>query len=324
MISTAKVGLLDFGEAYSGEEPREIVAHTIAAARRADALGFGRYWLAEHQVGTCSWGSPELVLALIARETTRIRVGSGGLLLVAHNALRVANDFSLLAQLFPGRIDVGVARGAPGDNLLALIEPLRSVPRTSDDFTAKLVALLSYLRGIRRPQHAYFRAQAFPKPKEPPELWLLGSGSTSSVVAAEYGLPFAQSIFHAPNTPLDPLSSYSRDFRSSAWLGKPRSMVAIAGVCAETRERAHEIAASHTNAAVTLNVVGTASDWCERVAEILSTTGADEVMYLDVSQSPTQRLRAYELLAEALPVRRVARDVTIDRSHDGVRSLSEV
>jgi luciferase family oxidoreductase group 1 len=300
MISAAAVGFLDFGVANNGEEAKDIIEHTIGAARLADALGFGRYWLAEHQVGACSWASPELVLALIARETTRIRVGSGGLLLTSHNALRAANDFSLLAQLYPDRIDVGLARGTPGENCLALIEPLRVVPASVDEFSNKLVSFLSYLSGIPRPQHAYFRARAFPQPKQRPELWLLGSAGTSSLLAAQYGLPFALSIFHFPNASLAPLETYNRDFRPSAWLAEPRTMVAIAGVCAETRVRAREIAASQPNSTITLNVVGTANDWCDRVAEIVSATGAHEIMYMEASPLPEQRLRAYELLAEAL------------------------
>lgn len=299
-ISTATVGLLDFGAANNGEQPREIIEHTIAAARHAEALGFARYWLAEHQVGTCCWASPELVLTLLARETSRIRLGSGGLLLPTHNALRVANDFSLLAQLFPDRIDLGLARGIPGDNALALVEPLREVGNSIDDFSSKLVAVLSYLARIPRPQHVHFRSRVMPPPKGLPDVWLLGSGSASGVLAAQYGLSFAHSIFHFPNASLAPLATYHRDFRPSGFLHEPRSMVAIAGVCAETRESAREIAASQPNTAITLNVIGTADDWCERVADIVSSTGAQEIMYLDASPLPEQRLRAYELLADAL------------------------
>jgi luciferase family oxidoreductase group 1 len=308
-LSTAAVGILDFGVAHNGEAPRDIVEHTIHAARRADALGFGRYWLAEHQMGKCCWATPEMVIALIARETTRIRVGAGGLLLMTHNALRAASDYSLLAQLHPDRIDVGLARGTPGDNVLALLEPARMFPSSPDEFSAKLVALVSYLRSIPRPQHAYFRSRAFPTPQHLPELWVLGSGGASGELAAQYGLPFALSIFHKPDTPLEPIARYRRNFRPSAWLAEPRSMVALAGVCADTGERARAIAASRSYQFITLNVIGTADDWCDHVTAIVSDTGADEIMYFDASPLPEQRLRAYELLAEALnePVRGDAR-----------------
>lgn len=300
MINATAVGILDFGMAHNGEDAPVVVEHTIRAAQRADTLGFGRYWLAEHQEGACCWASPELVLALIARETTRIRVGSGGLLLATHNALRAASDYSLLAQLFPDRIDIGLARGTPGDNVHALIEPLRDFPGSVDDFAGKLVALISYLNGIPRPQHAYFRARAFPTPKRPPSIWLLGTGGGSSVLAAQYGLPLAHSLFHNSSTSLATLATYAQEFRPSAWLSGPRTMIAIAGVCAETRARARAIAALGTFPKLTLNVVGTAGDWCDRVAEIVSVAGADEIMYLDVSPLPEQRLLAYELLSDAL------------------------
>jgi luciferase family oxidoreductase group 1 len=321
-ISMAAVGLLDFGVAHNGESPRDIVDHTIEAARRADALGFGRYWLAEHQTGACCWASPELVLALIARDTTRIRVGSGGVLVATHNALRVANDFSLLAQLYPDRIDIGLARGTPGENSLALVEPLAYVPGSVDDFSRKLVALISYLRAIPRPQHAYFRARAFPLPTRLPEIWILGSGGTSGVFAAQYGLPFAQSMFHFPNTTLAALATYCRDFRPSTWAPEPRTMVAIAGVCAETRARAQAIAASQPNKAITLNVVGTAADWCDYVAEMVSIAGVHEVMYFEASPLPAQRLRAYELLAGALAETSPRAAGTLGRPVDTMHSYS--
>jgi luciferase family oxidoreductase group 1 len=321
-LSTSAVGILDFGVAHNGEDARQIVEHTIAAARRADDLGFGRYWLAEHQSGGCCWGSPELVIALIARETERINVGFGGLLMPTHNALRVANDFTLLTQLFPDRIAVGLARGMPAENTLALVEPLRSIAGSPDDFSAKLVALLSYLRGMPRSQHAYYRARAFPKPTRPPEVWLLGTGGTSGVLAADYGLPFAHSIFHFPDAPLAPLKAYRDAFLPSAWWAEPRSMLAIAGVCAETRERARDIAASQPNSKITLNVVGTADDWREQVEAMVTETGADEIMYMDASPLPSQRLRAYELLADVLDAPAAASAPVVARRADQTKSFS--
>jgi luciferase family oxidoreductase group 1 len=321
MIQAAAVGILDFGVAHHGEGPLEIVEHTIHAARRADALGFGRYWLAEHQTGECRWATPEMVLALIARETTRIRVGAGGLLMIAHNPLRVANDYSLLAQLHPNRIDIGLARGTPGENVLALVEPVRNVDGSPDGFSSQLVALFSYLHRIPRPQHAYFRARTFPAPHHVPELWILGTGGTSGEFAAQFGLPFALSIFHFPDTPLTAIAKYRRDFWPSAWSSEPRTMVAIAGICAETRERAREIAASQPNK-VTLNVVGTAHDWRERVEEIVSATGADEIMYLDASPLPEQRLCAYELIGDALNAPAVARTTVTEWPLDHAHSVS--
>jgi luciferase family oxidoreductase group 1 len=319
VIDIAAVGILDFGVANNGEPAHEIVEQTIHTARRADALGFGRYWLAEHQVGECCWATPEVVIALIARETTKIRVGSGGLLLPTHNALRVANDYSLLAQLNPDRIDIGLARGLPGDNRLALVEPLRTVSTLVDDFSSKLVALMSYLARVPRPQHAYFRSRAHPRPIRLPQVWLLGSAGTSGVLAAQYGLPFAISIFHTPGATIAPLTDYFRDFLPSGWLHEPRAMAAIAGVCAETRELAREIAATQPNPSITLNVVGTARDWCEYVNDLVSVSNAHEIMYLDMSPLPEQRLRAYELLADALqaPTATEARATPV---HEGLNS----
>lgn len=321
MIGTSAVGILDFGVAHNGESAREIVEHTIQTARRADALGFGRYWLAEHQTGDCRWATPEMVLALIARETTRIRVGAGGLLMTSHNALRVANDYSLLSQLHPGRIDIGLARGTPGENLLALVEPTRYPDGSADGFCSKLVALFSYLRRVPRPQHAYFRARAFPMPHHVPELWVLGSGGGSADLAAQYGLPFALSIFHFPDTPLTGIAKYRDNFRPSTWSAEPRTLVAIAGICAETRQRAQTIAATQPNDVV-LNAVGTAHDWCGRVEEIVSATGADEIMYLDASPLPEQRLCAYELIGDALNAPAVARTTVTERPLDHAHSVS--
>jgi alkanesulfonate monooxygenase SsuD/methylene tetrahydromethanopterin reductase-like flavin-dependent oxidoreductase (luciferase family) len=142
------------------------------------------------------------------------------------------------------------------------------------------------------------------------------------VFAAQYGLPFAQSMFHFPNTTLAALATYCRDFRPSTWAPEPRTMVAIAGVCAETRARAQAIAASQPNKAITLNVVGTAADWCDYVAEMVSIAGVHEVMYFEASPLPAQRLRAYELLAGALAETSPRAAGTLGRPVDTMHSYS--
>jgi hypothetical protein len=140
-----------------------------------------------------------------------------------------------------------------------------------------------------------------------------------------YGLTFSLSLFHRTLTSLaarSSLATYERDFRPSAWESEPRTMVAIAGICAETGDRAREIAASAKHTTVPLSVVGTPNEWCDCVAEIVSDTGAQEIMYLDASPLPEQRLRSLELTAEALNGSDATRPAAATRPPESVYSFS--
>jgi luciferase family oxidoreductase group 1 len=181
--------------------------------------------------------SPEVLIGPVAAATERIRIGSGGVMLPHYSSLKVAETFSVLSALYPGRIDLGLGR-APGTDMrtaLALQRDRRLPP--PDDFPEQLAELIGSLH------HAAAGSRALPARPEPPELWLLGSSPQSAIWAAEAGLSYAFADF------INPFGSelahaYRRDFRPSATAGEPRVAVAVAALCAETAEEARYLATS--------------------------------------------------------------------------------
>src|SRR3712207_7265833 len=155
-----------------------------------DALGFHRYWVAEHHGGPSLAGpSPEVLIGPIAAATTGIRVGSGGVMLPHYSPFKVAESFSVLAGLFPGRIDLGVGRASGTDPLTTFALQRDRRDAAPDDFPQQLAELLAYYDGTLPADHPFARlASGLPGGEQQPEVWLLGSSPQSAVWAAQLGL----------------------------------------------------------------------------------------------------------------------------------------
>jgi luciferase family oxidoreductase group 1 len=218
-----RLSVLDQSPVSQGSTPAEALRNSIDFARLADELGYHRYWVAEHH-GTpgLACTSPELLIGPIAASTTRIRVGSGGVMLPHYSPLKVAENFSMLTDLHPGRIDLGIGRaaGTSPKVALALQRDRRQPP--PDDFYEQLQELLNYI------------ARA---PNARCELWLLGSSMQSAIWAAELGLPYAFADFINPEG-TEMTAHYRRHFRPSVWASEPRTAVAVWAICAGTDEEA--------------------------------------------------------------------------------------
>ncbi len=189
------------------------MAASIEHARRADELGFTRYWLAEHHnmPGIAS-SAPPVMISAIAGATERIRVGSGGVMLPNHPPLVVAEQFGTLAALYPGRIDLGLGR-APGTDPFTAQALRREATPSADDFPDQLGELGCFLAGEWPEGHPYARIAAVPHAAEPPVIWLLGSSLYSAELAGLLGMPFAFAHhFSAANT-LPALKRYREAFR---------------------------------------------------------------------------------------------------------------
>jgi luciferase family oxidoreductase group 1 len=299
----------------------DALRNTIDLARRADQLGYGRYWLAEHH-GTpgLACNSPEVMIGPVAAATSRIRVGSGGVMLPHYSPLKVAENFSMLSALFPGRIDLGIGR-APGTSSHVAFALQRDRRQPSpDDFREQMDELLGYFsHGLRE-----LRFQS-------PEVSLLGSSAQSAIWAAELGLPYVFADFINPGGAA--FAGYYREhFRPSAGLAEPKVSVAVWALCAETDEDALRISSSARmmllslfrgrlipvppveKALTYLAQEGVPLDSVpagrriitgapERVREALKGVaaeyGADEVFVVNIVHHPAARLRCYELIAEA-------------------------
>jgi luciferase family oxidoreductase group 1 len=241
-----RLSVLDQSPVSEGSSGAQALQNTLDLARLADRLGYHRYWVAEHHGGPMLAGpSPEALIGPIAAATTNIRVGSGGVMLPHYSPFKVAETFSLLAGLFPGRIDLALGRAAGTDPLTSFALQRDRRAGTPDDFPAQLVELLGYLDDRLGADHPFARlAKTLPGRPERPEPWLLGSSPQSALWAAELGLPYAFADFiNAGGAEITAL--YRERFAEHEHAdSKPRTAVAVWVICADSDEEARRLAAS--------------------------------------------------------------------------------
>src|SRR2546430_11454145 len=185
------LGLLDQSPVISAHSATEAIAKTVSLARLAEELGYGRYWLAEHHaIAALADPSPEILVSRVASATSRIRVGTGGVLLPYYSPLKIAEQFRMLEALFPGRIDLGIGRAPGGDPRTALAladgeyQGAEHMPQQVQD-------LIGFLDRSLPAGHPYVKVKAQPAGDTSPEIWLLGSSDYSGALAAQLGLRFA-------------------------------------------------------------------------------------------------------------------------------------
>jgi luciferase family oxidoreductase group 1 len=234
------LGILDQSPVLAGATPREAVHETIALAREAERLGYGRYWLAEHHaMRGLADPAPEILLARIAAETARMRVGTGGILLPHYSALKVAEQFRMLDALAPGRIDLGIGRAPGGTQRVAMALESRDVR----DFPSQVRDVCDYLDRALPEEHPFAKLTAMPSGETAPEVWLLGSSDYSAALAAQLGLPFAFAHFISGDA--EPITRmYRRHFQPSRRCAEPRVLLCVAAIAAPTPEEAEELAAT--------------------------------------------------------------------------------
>ena len=250
-----KLSVLDQSPVPAGSTPADALRNTLHLARAADALGYERYWIAEHHaIETLASPAPEILIPLVAAETSGIRVGSGGILLPHYSPLKVAEVFRMLHALYPGRMDLGIGR-APGSGGLEAfaLQRDRSKRLQADDFRDQLIELLAFLHHDFPSEHPFSKIKVSPDMPGAPEVWLLGSSTWSAGVAARFGLPYAFAHFIGPEQTVEALAEYRAHFTPSKFLSEPRVLVTLGAVCADTNAEAaaprgqHEVADSpHT------------------------------------------------------------------------------
>src|SRR3954471_3676362 len=192
------LSILDQSPVIHGLGARRAIEETLALARRADELGYHRYWLAEHHaIAALADPCPEVLLARLGAETKRIRIGSGGVLLPYYSAFRTAEAFRMLEALYPGRIDLGIGRAPGGDMRTAQAVGGGHLP-DAERFPKQGWELAAHLDGSLPQEHPFKRVRLQPEVQGAPELWLLGSSEFSGTLAAQLGLPFAFAHFINP------------------------------------------------------------------------------------------------------------------------------
>jgi luciferase family oxidoreductase group 1 len=304
--------------------------NSIDLAQLADRLGYQRYWLAEHH-GTpmLACASPEALIGPIASATERIRVGSGGVMLPHYSPLHVAESFSILAGLYPERIDLGLGR-APGTDQIttfALLRDRNHMP--ADDFPQQLAELLGYLDDSLPEDHPFKRLASLPGRPERPDPWLLGSSPQSAIWAGELGLPYSFADFINPQG-AEIAESYRSRFQHSERRAEPELSVGVIAICAESDDEAERLAASSRMSFSLLRqgrlipvppvdkalryletrerkaggsgrraVIGSPDTVRAGLEQVAAEYGAGELVILTITFEHEARRRSYELIAEA-------------------------
>jgi luciferase family oxidoreductase group 1 len=327
-----RLGIVDQSPIISGHTPAAAIAETVRLAELADRLRYARYWLAEHHaIAALGDPCPEILTARVGAATSRIRVGTGGVLLPYYSALKVAEQFRMLEALFPGRIDLGIGR-APGGDRLTAQAVARGPYAFADDFPEQVQDLVGFLDASLPAEHVFARVRAMPSGDTVPEVWLLGSSDYSGALAAQLGLRFAFAHFINTRGGDAVMRAYKAAFKPSARESAPTALLCVFVICAETNGEAERLAGSidlrRLHMALGIDApVPTAEEAAahryseregvyimsqrERVvlgdpaqvrAKLLSLAdqyAADELMLLTITGDYASRQRSYELVAQA-------------------------
>ena len=248
MKSPLQLSVLDQSPVREGGTATDALQETIALAVATEALGYRRFWVAEHHnLGNFAGTSPEILIGQIAARTRTIRVGSGGVMLTHYSALKVAENFRLLQALYPGRIDLGIGRAPGSDSLTAAALAYPGTARDVRHFPQQVADVMAYLSDALDRSHPFSGVHAGPgQPAGTPDVWLLGSYVESAHMAAKMGLPFSYAHFFGNGAENGPLivESYRQHFQPSAHVAEPQVNVGVHVLCAETEEEALRLATS--------------------------------------------------------------------------------
>ncbi|AQQ51878.1 LLM class flavin-dependent oxidoreductase [Planococcus lenghuensis] len=234
------LSILDYSPIDEESTPDQALRETTQLAKLADTLGYKRFWVSEHHhIPSVAGSSPQMLMMHLAANTTKIRIGSGGILLPNYSPYKVAENIRVLQALYPGRIDLGIGSGT-GANRIATKALQAGKPRT--DHREQTADLIGYLSGTLPPEHPYSNLIVSPNIDAVPDIWLLGAGGTSTEMAAEFGTALTFAHFARPGIGPETAGQYRESFIPSAFCSKPRVMIAVFVVVAETNERAEELA----------------------------------------------------------------------------------
>ena len=234
MATSLPFSLLELASVREGDSIGQTLANSVAYARHAESLGFNRFWLAEHHnmPGIAS-AATSVLIGHVAGGTSTIRVGSGGIMLPHYSAYKVAEVFSLLANLYPGRIDLGIGR-APGADMTTAVALATDGRPKFERFPELVEQLRRYL------QDDDAKPVVSPKPPNDLPLWVLGSSADSAQLAAERGLPYNLALFINPQAQQELVRLYKQYFKSSKAGERPYGAVTIGVFCCDTQEQAEE------------------------------------------------------------------------------------
>jgi luciferase family oxidoreductase group 1 len=324
---TLTLSVLDQSLARAPDQAGVALQETLQMAQWCEQLGYTRFWVSEHHAFPSVAGSaPEVLLAALGAATRSIRIGSGGIMLPHYSPYKVAEVFSLLANLYPGRIDLGIGR-APGADMATAVALATDGRPKFDAFPALTAKLSEYLWSDSA------SPVVSPRPPETIPLWMLGSSPDSAVLAAQRGLPYNLALFINPQADARLISWYKSHFQPSAAQAEPYAILTLSVFCADTQEQAHALQltydlnlfrfftgqsngqsmtpqealnyplgaqekafiASRENS----RAAGTPAQVKERIAQLAELYQADEIMAVTNMYYLEDRKRSFELLRKA-------------------------
>lgn len=321
-----RFSLLDQSVRFADVPATAAFAASLETAQLADRLGYHRLWLSEHHASRFLCGSaPEILIAAIGAQTARIRLGSGGVMLPHYSAYKVAEQFSVLSNLYPDRIDLGVGR-APGGEMRVAAALSAPHPPSFREFPQQVAELLGYLNG------SLADPRLSPEPEGQVPVWILGTSPDSAMLAGQLGLPYALALFINPHADTSLTDLYRRSFRPSAQLAEPYVMLATTAFACDDPDQAEllrknyflniarllggglqpalspeesrdigftEREAMIVGAQARIAAFGTATVVRDKVLALAEAFDADEVMISCNAYHQADRLRAVELFAQS-------------------------
>jgi luciferase family oxidoreductase group 1 len=323
-----RLSVLDLAPVPADSTPAEALARSVDLARHVEALGYHRHWVAEHHnMSGIASSSPPVLISHLATATTTMRIGAGGVMLPNHASLTIAEQFGMLEAFHPGRIDLGLGRAPGTDPVTAAALRRVSGPKSlHDEFPQQLRDLMDFFDGTHP------RITAVPARGYRPAMWLLGSSDFSAQMAGMLGLPFSFAHHFASANTAQALAAYRSSFRPSALLERPYAMIGVPVICATDRDEADylsgpsglsflrlrqgrpiqmvtpEEAAAYEFTAMEQElirqwrgplVVGDPATVRAELAALVERYRVDELMLTTMVHGHDDRLRSYELVAEA-------------------------
>lgn len=326
MSEAVALSVHDTVPVWQGESAADALGHSIELAQAVDELGYQRYWVAEHHsTPALATSAPAVLAGPILAATRTIRVGSGAVLLPNHPPLVIAEQFGVLASLYPDRVDLGIGRAAGGSPAASarLGDPRRQ------DFETALGELVGYFAAAGT---GVGEVRAVPEPAVAPQFWLVGSSPGSAEFAGSLGLPYVYAHAIVPGRAPQALDAYRRAFRPSSQLARPHACVSAIVVIADTDEQAARLAnpfvlgqirmrtvdpntvlpsdaetAAHQYTAeeeafrrdrLDPQLIGSPQTVGPKLNELVSSCGADELFALTQIPDHNARIRSYELLSK--------------------------
>ena len=332
MAAPFALSLQDLAPIAEGTSTAQAMAETVRLAEAADALGYTRLWYAEHHgMPSIASSVPEILIGSAAAHTQNLRVGSGGVMLLNHAPLRIAEAYRTLEALHPGRIDLGLGRAPGGDGYA--MRALRS--GGGEEFSNYLAELMAFDDDSFPPEHPFSRVPVSPGGIQLPPKWLLGSSGNSAQAAGQlgFGYAFAAHFSHTPAAPA--FAAYREAFQPSEYFPEPRTILCLSVICAPTDEEAEFLGISQAvnwarfvsgeqrqltspekamehqltpqqqqiiEHQSSLWLIGSPERMAETISEKAAACNADEVMITTTIHSYELRRRSYELLAKTLGI----------------------